>query len=338
MKDIAKEAGISISCVARYINKSGYVSQEKSVKIGEVMERLHYIPNQQARYLREGKTRLIGHVHASSAENIFFSKVAEEIEKASIVAGYQTISISLESENKEVIEQQLMTLLACRVDGLILNPGANGEVARIINEWAKRFEMPIIIIERPTDVYEISKVLVDNIEGSYLATDILISKGHKKIAYFGVDPIKAVEKERYYGYLHAMTMLNNDYANKHSYFTDDYTVENGYNKCLEILELLEGDLPTAICVTSDILVAGVLRALQEKQICVPEEISLIGFDDTIARFFSPPVSTMKLPIREIALAAIELLMEIIETDEAASTRTIKIAPSYKERESVRELK
>lgn len=340
MKDIAKKAEVSISCVARYINKSGYVSEEKMKRIEQVMEQLHYIPNQQAKGFRDGKSKLIGHIHKSSEENIFFSKMAEAIGKEGFARGYQTISVAFEGDNIEAVEQQMMALLTCRVDGIILNPGTDGEIAINISEWAKKYDIPLVMIERTAEIFEIDKILVDNAEGSYLATNILIAKGHSKIAYLGVEVVSTVEKERYYGYVQAMKQVDERYAKENSYFVKRYFVEDGYQKCMEILDKMEGRLPTAIFVASDILAAGVLRALSDKNISVPEQISVVGYDDTIARFLSPPLSTLRLPLEEIASAAVGMLIDSIGQEESLTTlskKMIKIGPTYKERKSVREL-
>lgn len=338
MKRIAEEASVSVSCVARCVNQSGYVAEEKKKRIYEVMQKLNYIPNQQAKCLRDGRSKLIGHIHVTSEENIFFSKIAATIEKESFARGYKTISIAFEEGNMEMVEKQLMDLLAYRVDGIILNPGINGNIVRELGERMKQLTIPMVMIEWPADVYEVDKVLVDNTEGSYIAVERLLSAGHEKIIYLGRQSEETVEKERYYGYVQAMRRLHESYAEEHSYFVEEYTVGQGYGKCLEILEELKEDMPSAIFASSDILAAGVLRALYEKNIRVPDEISVIGYDDTIAKFLSPPLSTMRLPVKEIARAAVDALIAKLEHPaESIGNRTVKIGPVYIERKSVRKI-
>lgn len=338
MKRIAEEAAVSVSCVARCVNKSGYVVEEKRRRICEVMDRLHYIPNQQAKCLRDGCSKLIGHIHVTSEENIFFTKIAATIEKESFTRGYKTISIAFEEGNMEMVENQLRDLLAYRVDGIILNPGINGRIVRELGEKVKGLTIPTVMIERPADVYEVEKVLVDNTEGSYIATERLLAAGHRKIVYLGRESEEPVEQERYHGYVQAMRGVDDAYVQRHSYFTQEYTVEHGFMKCMEILEKMGEDMPTAIFASSDILAAGVLRALYEKKIRVPEDISVIGYDDTIAKFLSPPLSTMRLPVREIAEAAVDALITKLEKPGGNSgNRTVKIGPVYVERNSVRDL-
>ena len=184
------------------MNNSGYVAEEKRRRISEVMDRLHYIPNQQAKCLRDGCSKLIGHIHVTSEENILFTKIAATIERESFSRGYKTISIAFEEGNMEMVENQLRDLLAYRVDGIILNPGINGKIVKELGEKVKGLTIPMVMIERPADVYEVEKVLVDNTEGSYIATEKLLAAGHRKIVYLGRESEEPVEQERYLSLIH----------------------------------------------------------------------------------------------------------------------------------------
>ena len=168
----------------------------------------------------------------------------------------------------------------------------------------------------------------------------LQNAGHRRIAYLGVVQEEIVEQERYHGYLQAMKGIDEEYAIKNSYFAEAYTVENGYKGCLEILDKRTGEeQPTAIFAASDILAAGVYRALMERKIQIPEDISVVGYDDTIAKFLSPPLSTMQLPVEEIAEAAVNALINKLEEKEQHSgNRTVKIGPVFIERNSIKNIK
>lgn len=337
LKMIAEEAGVSVSCVTRYINKSGYVSKEKKKRLDAVLERMNYTPNQQARYLRGGRSNLIAHIHQNSEENIFFTKIAVSIEKKSYERGYRTISYSLEAENIHALNKILADVYFYGVDGIIMN---SGDVKGMIDTMAEKLEeivVPVVMIERPADIYGIEKILIDNEEGSYTATKRLGNAGHKQIAFLGVGYDSAVENERYYGYQQAMKDINSNYAREHSYFVDDYGVEDGYIKTKEILKnCKESERPTAIFAASDILAAGVYRALMELHISIPEDISVVGYDDTIAQFLSPPLSTLELPAEEIGEAAVETLISKIKNPDQ-HVKTIKISPVFVERNSIKRI-
>ena len=155
LKDIADEAGVSISCVTRCVNGSGYVSKEKREKVCQVMERMHYIPNQQAKVLRGGSSRLLGHVHAVADENIFFTKMAVTIERKSFEKGYKTITYALDTGDVKMLEGILLDLISYGVDGIIINAGIDKEITEEIGRKAKKLSVPLVMIERPADVYEI---------------------------------------------------------------------------------------------------------------------------------------------------------------------------------------
>lgn len=337
MKMIADRAGVSLSCVTRCVNGTGYVSDEKKQKVFRVMEELNYIPNQQAKCLRQGHSKLFGHIYMATDENIFFTMLATRIERKSFKKGYKIISYALNEGDAQKLDNILNDLLSYGVDGIIFNCGKAREIVDGIGKKVKKMSIPIVMIERPADVYEIEKILVDNAEGSYVATKNLSIMGHKKIAYLGVNQVEIVEQERYYGYVQAMKDIDYEYAQNHSYFVENYTVENGYRKTLEILEK-NNELPTAIFAASDILAAGVYRALTEKNVKIPDKISVVGYDDTIAKFLSPPLSTMQLPVEEIAEMAVEVLIDKIEgKGQQLTNRTVKLGPVFVERESIKNI-
>ena len=338
-KMIAEEAGVSLSCVTRYINGSGYVSEKKKEKVRAVMETLHYIPNQQAQYLRGGQSRVIGHIHTALNENFLFVKIASSIELESYARGYRTISYSLEPDNTRQLEEMMTDLLSYGVDGIIINTGDDRSVIRQIERVAGSITAPMVMIERPSNAYGIEKLLFDHAEGSYISTKKLYGAGHVDIAYLGVKPTVPVEQERYQGYVQAMQDINCAYYKSHSWFVDCYSVENGYAKSLEIFADLEEEaFPTAVFVSSDILAAGVYRGFMEMGIRIPEQISVVGYDDTIAQFLSPPLSTMRLPAEEIAETAVDILIRKIERQEQHSgNRTTKIGPVFIERNSIRKI-
>lgn len=341
LKMIAEEAGVSISCVTRCVNGSGYVSEEKRAKVYAVMKEMNYIPNQQAKFLRGGQSKIIGHIHLATDENILFVKISATIERKSYERGYKTISYALEEGNNiQMLNEMLADLLSYGVDGIIINAGGEKNIIQEVGRRANSISVPVVMIERPADVYEIEKILIDNEEGSYVAVQRLHDNGHRNIAYLGVVQNAPVEKERYRGYVQAMKSINPEYYESHSYFVEEYTVENGYLKTLEIFDgMKEPDYPTAVFAASDILAAGVYRAFMEKGIQIPNQISVVGYDDTIAKFLSPPLSTMQLPVEEIAAAAVEALIKKVEEKERCTgNRTMKIGPIFVERSSIKNIR
>lgn len=340
LKMIAEKAGVSVSCVTRCINNSGYVAEKKKEIVRAVMEELNYVPNRHARMLRGEKSRLLAYIYWAADENIFFTKIATRIERISFEKGYTVLSFALTNANTHTFKDMMETLMSYGVDGLIFNTGDNTSIIAKVREVVRKISVPVVMIERCGNIYEVEKVLIDNTEGSYIAVSKLADFGHHRIGFLGVEPKKKVEKERYRGYEQAMQEINPEYVSEHSYFATDYTVENGYNRFGKILDdiQMEDDRPTAFLIASDILAAGAYRAAVERGIRIPEDISLIGYDDTIAEFLAPPLSTMQLPAEEIAEAAIDTLIEKIEDlSSYDGHRTVKIGPIFIERSSVKKI-
>lgn len=337
LKMIADAAGVSVSCVTRCINSSGYVSEKKREKVLQVMKDLNYIPNRQAKSLRGGYSKLLGFIYFSTDENIFFTKTAMRIERMSFEKGYTVISYALSRANLYRLKEVIESLLSYGVDGIIFNSGNEAGIIKRISSCIKGISVPVVMIERTEGIYEVEKVRVDNAAGSHMAVKRLQEAGHSRIAFLGVEQKEAVEQERYEGYVSAMREIDPEYARENSYFVEEYTVKNGYLKCLELLEKSDGDTrPTAIFAASDILAAGVYRALQEHNIRIPGEISVVGYDDTIAEFLSPPLSTMQMPVEEIAEAALEILIEKIEGNYIGN-KTVEISPVFIQRSSICEI-
>lgn len=343
LKMIAEKAGVSVSCVTRCINNSGYVSEKKRKLVQDVMKELNYVPNRQARMLRGEKSKLLAYIYLAADENIFFTKIATRIERVSFEKGYTILSFALTNANTVAFKEVMGSLMSYGVDGLIFNTGSNQSIISKVREVVRTVSVPTVMIERCGDIFDVEKVLIDNTEGSYIAVSKLAELGHRRIGFFGVEPNTKVENERYRGYQQAMKEVNPEYASTHCYFTTEYTVENGYYKFLDILDIIQKEhkdiRPTAFLISSDILAAGAYRAVSEKGLKIPEDISLIGYDDTIAEFLAPPLTTMQLPAEEIAEAATDILIERIESlTQYDGHRTVKIGPIFVSRSSVKDIR
>ena len=181
--------------------------------------------------------------------------------------------------------------------------------------------------------------MIDNEEGSYIATKKLYNAGHKQIAFLGVKQNSAVENERYYGYQQAMKGINHDYAKEHSYFVDEYSVEDGYRETKRILESCgESQRPTAILVASDILAAGVYRALMELSINIPEDISIVGFDNYLYEGLCDiTITSYEVDIKEMVRCAVKIIASLVEHGSAPSDMRL-VSGTVVEKESVRQIR
>ncbi|MBN2853896.1 MAG: LacI family DNA-binding transcriptional regulator [Clostridia bacterium] len=328
ISDIARMAGVSPSTVARVIHNNGYVSLSNRKIIEEVIEKYHYVPNRAAQGLKNKNTKIIGHVVPDDQTNHVFSLITGAIKKAAEESGYHIITVS-NVKSKEHEEHMVEELLSRMVDGLIFTSSCSPELVR---EVVKR-EIPVVMIERPHDIENIEKVLIDNHRGSYLAVKHLIDHNHRNIGYIGKDIGSRVEEERLDGFVTACKESGIITDQSDICLVEDYTSEDGYAAALKLMKN-ETDL-TALFISSDILAAGVMQYLYEQGIKVPDDISIVGYDDTLSRFMAPGLTTVALPFEEIGKTAMKALMDVIENKE--SGHEFRLTPYMVERDSVRKI-
>lgn len=333
LSDVAKEANVSITTVARYVNQSGYVSQKTQQAIREAIERVGYMPNHTAKALRNGQSKILGHIVPYSPINTFFQKLSYSVNKLAYESGYQVLSVVLGEHTPEALKEMVERLLSYQVEGIIFSSFIQNEMDKEIKEYLDSLVVPIIMIERAAECFGIDKVLINSAEGSYILTRKLLEAGHRDIAYIGKQMKYSVEKERYKGFLAAIQergiSVNEE---ERLFFAEEYTVEEGEAQAEKMLRMQR--LPTAIVAASDILASGVLNALYRHNLRVPEDVSVVGYDDTIAQFLCPPLTTAHVPVGELARSAINIMIHKLSNKKGECGKNITVSPYLIERQSV----
>ncbi len=331
VSDIAKMANVSPSTVARVLNGSGYVSDSKRRIIEEVINRLGYVPNKVAQGLKKNSTNIIGHVLPSSYVNPFFGQVADAIDKAAENMGYHVLTMVTQMDDAKE-KEHVEDLVSHMVEAVIFT-AETGRKTEVI-EWLVNLGIPVIMIERPRNVSGIDKVLIDNKEGSYIATSHIIAKGHRHIGYIGRTADMTVEIERYEGYCTALSQAGLQIEEKHVLFVPKYTVEYGFEAARHIMET--NNPPTAIFAASDVFACGAIQYLYKKGLRIPDDISLVGYDDTLASFLSPPITSLAFPMEEIGKVTIQMILER-KRDNRKSAKTVTLTPMLADKGSVKEI-
>ena len=188
MIDIARHVNLSPATISRVIHNSGYVSAENRQKVQQALKELSYVPNRIAQGLRKQKTKMIGHILPRPYPNPFYSEISRGVDLGAYENDYHVLTLSSYRDPKR--ESMLIDdLLSRMVDGIIFTNTIS--VANI--EKVKNLGMHVVAVDRMADVPGIDKVLVDHLEGSFLAAQYLMHNNHEKIAYFGVKCINNVE-------------------------------------------------------------------------------------------------------------------------------------------------
>lgn len=315
--DVANYAGVSIATVSRVVNKSENVSDEMRNKVLNAINILGYRPSRTAQRLRARKSLVIGLI-ISDIQNPFFTSVVRGIED---VAHKQDFSVILcnSDEDPEKERQYIDVMRSEEVAGVIITSTSQA------TENIERFivsGIPIVAMDRSIRHHQVDSVSVENTAGAHEAVSYLIEKGHRQIGFIGL-PLKLTPgKERQEGYINALRdhglELNSDLM-----CVGDSRQESGF-KCAT--ELVESGIPlTAIFSSNNLMTLGALGAIMSKGLSIPEDISLIGFDDMPwAPYLCPPLTAVAQPTYELGRRAAELLMRrIANPDEVGESVRLK---------------
>jgi LacI family transcriptional regulator len=317
MNDVARLANVSIATVSHVINGTRFVSAERVERVHAAMQELGYTPDATARSLRVGRTDTIGLVIPDTS-NPFFAALARWIEEAGFESGYSTI-LANSDERPDREHRHVSTLVSKRVDGLILAPsrGDHSTLTRLL----ENARMPVVVVDRDASLPNADVVLYDNAGGSYEATRHLIDLGHTCIGCVAGPADATSAAERVKGFRKAIAEAGLSLP-AHAVVESDFHFAGGREATARLLAT--GEPFTALFAANDLMAAGAVRALAERGISVPGDMSVIGFDDApLAEMISPALTTMRQPLQDMAHAAVSLLLaRMTESNGAAPTRRI----------------
>jgi LacI family transcriptional regulator len=320
--EVAKAAGVSITTVSRVINKFPTVKEDNRRRVEEVIRRLKFKPNLAAQQLASGSNNTVG-LEIPRYEGIFYSYYAMEIFRSAGIA----------CDNLRV------DLLLHLTDGkTAMNPTAVGGVvfADVINnrshvEMLLEMGVPVVVMNYFVRDLDVSSVSIDNLKGAQTATEYLIGLGHQKIAFISGDLMTQGAGDRLEGY--RMSLEKAGIAFCEDYFLKgDYSRKSARSATEKILGLKER--PTAIFASSDDMAMEVVSVLLESDLKVPQDISIIGFDDDPVCLYGPvALTTIRQPLREMAQTAVKELYLKMQ-DPGRETTHIILSPDLVIRDSV----
>lgn len=328
--DIAEKAGLSITTVSRVLNGKAQqyrIGKKSQQKIEEAAKEMHYVPNHFAANLRSGKSNTIALIVPSLA-NPFFASIASEINAEIRKSGYITM-ISDSDENTEVEKMVLEQLSSRNIEGLIIAP-CGDQWEHIKNLYDKG--LPVVCIDRYFENLDLPYVSTDNYDGAYQATQLLIKNGHASIACIQGVQESTPNRLRVKGFIDALKKSDiTDYY----VVGDDFTLQNGYLETKLLLQ--QKKYPTAIFALSNTIAMGCMRALKEENKKIPDDISLITFDEhPYLDFLSTPLSCVAQPVSDISKIATKFLFSKINNKEI-KTNHVLLKPEIKIKESIKRI-
>jgi DNA-binding LacI/PurR family transcriptional regulator len=314
IRDVARRAGVSIATVSRAVNRIPTVDPALAERVWRAINEVGYLPNTQARALVSGRSHMLGLI-VSEITNPFFPELVQEFENLAVTQGYEVL-IGSTNYSPERTESLIRRMLQRNVDGVaVMTFGIEEDLVQKLVER----EFPLVFVDAGPDLPNIRVLKVNYGEGIRQAVQHLAALGHRGIAFI-TGPLRlrsAVSRRD--AFLKSMAELGLIVPAEHI-VEGDHTMEGGITSMEQLTALAE--LPTAVICSNDMTAIGALHALYRTTQNVPQEISVVGFDDIhLAQFMLPPLTTVQMSCKDLATAAVEALRAGIERDHPKAAKT-----------------
>ncbi|MEJ2613694.1 MAG: LacI family DNA-binding transcriptional regulator [Ignavibacteriaceae bacterium] len=336
IKDVAKTANVSTATVSLVINNHKRISPETRVKVNKAIRELNYHPFRSARGLVSQKTGNIGFIltedHFLRSEP-FYTRIFLGTEFAARENEFYILLTTVPSGFKAG-DRLPRFVLERNVDGIIIA----GKVPDDLIKSLEKYSPPLVFIDYYPENNKYSNVLIDNVSGGKKAVQHLIDYGHEKIGFIAGDIQHPSIKDRFQGYKIAMEEKGLAYNDTY-YVTDEENParENGYSAAKKLLN--KNKKITAIFACNDAMAIGVMQYLKEKKIKIPEDISIIGFDNVEADLsLDPPLSTISVKKTDMGIEAIHLMAEVLNNNKVKSIKKVLVPVELISRKSTIQLK
>lgn len=306
LRDVAKEANVSLATASCVINRSKRVSPELTARVQAAIAKLGYRPNSLARGLRTNQTMTLGLI-TSDIANFYYADVARGVEDRAEREGYSLFLCNTDADPRRE-ERYVQTLLGRQVDGIVFTSIRQNDdsVVRLCEEG-----FPLVLINRRVQGFQTDYVGTDNVRGAIKAVSYLVSLGHQRIGFISGSSYSTASAERLEGFRAALERYHLP-ADPSLIQEGDLKQESGYSAAKLLLSA--ENRPTAIFAANDLMAFGVLEAAAELGFEVPEDLSVMGFDDNrVAALHGIGLSTMRQPAYQMGRLAAEILLGKIQS-------------------------
>jgi LacI family transcriptional regulator len=314
IRDVARRAGVSIATVSRAVNRIPTVDPELAERVWHAIKEVGYLPNTQARALVSGRSHMLGLI-VSEITNPFFPELVQEFENLAVAQGYEVL-IGSTNYSPERTEMLIRRMLQRNVDGVaVMTFGIEEDLVQKLVER----EFPLVFVDAGPDLPNIRVLKVNYGEGIRQAVQHLAALGHRNIAFLTGPLHLRSAMARRDAFLKSMAELGLRVPVEHL-AEGDHTMEGGIGAMEKLIALAE--LPTAVLCSNDMTAIGALHALYRTTHQVPQDVSVVGFDDIhLAQFMLPPLTTVQMSCKDLAAAAVEALRAGIEKDNPRAAKT-----------------
>lgn len=328
IKDIAKLANVSHTTVSRALNDSPFIKEDTKKRILEIASQLNYTPNYNAKNLVLQKSHTIG---------LFFTSITEGTSSSFFIDTIKGVYAVIEDNYNLIVRgidslKDFSSISLQRYDGIILMSQSDKDNALIYHALERK--IPIVVLNRQIGEEKLINIVSDNKKGAYDATQYCIKHGHRHIAIIeGKEGFRSTQ-ERKEGYLEAL--LESNIPIRGEYIVKgDYTIRSGYLAMQKLLSLSQR--PTAVFCSNDDMAIGAMNAVFGSGLSVPDDVSIIGFDDIdLAKYTFPSLTTIKRPVELISIKGTKKLLSLIKNPEKKG-ETIYVPTQLVERNSVKKM-
>lgn len=304
IKDVAKEAGVSIGTVSNALNENRYINPNTKQRVMDAVEKLNYVPNLNGRYLKAGATKTIG-FFTNSISGAYFCSLMDAMSRQCEARGYN-LHVFVTKDSTVIMGN----ILGKNLDGVLIYEDTTVKESEI-----RMFEtegIKVVFLDREVCETGVSSVVFDSYKAGYEACMHLINLGHQRIAFIECVDEVTDSLQRKEGYKAALRECNLPIEEKfiiRGAFQEEYT----YNAMKTFTRFNFSDFPDAFLAGNDLSAIGCIKALWSDGYQVPQDVSVMGFDDIdIAEYFSPALTTMRNPIARQGRLAVDTLLDMIE--------------------------
>ncbi|WP_090138852.1 ribose operon transcriptional repressor RbsR [Kosakonia oryziphila] len=326
MKDVARVAGVSTSTVSHVINKDRFVSDAVRDKVEAAIKTLNYAPSALARSLKINQTRTIGMLITASS-NPFYSELVRGVERSCFERGYSLVLCNTEGDEQRM-NSNLETLMQKRVDGLLL---LCTETHQPSQEIMQRYpSIPTVMMDWAPFNGDSDLIQDNSLLGGDMATQYLINKGFTRIACITGPLDKTPARLRLEGYREAMTRAGLT-IREGDEIESNFEFGGGFEAMQALLAMNER--PQAVFIGNDAMAVGAYQALYQSGLKIPQDMAIVGYDDIeLARYMTPPLSTIHQPKDELGELAIDVLIHRI-AEPGLQQQRLQLTPILMERGS-----
>jgi LacI family transcriptional regulator len=316
MIEVAKEAGVSVATVSRVVNGAGGVTKKLESRVLRAMKKLHYHPSSLARSLKKQRSMLVG-VLVPLLEHPYYSRMASVIERRLFDFGYRALICNAE-EDEDREHAYIEMLLRQRVEGIIIDSSARNSQNLI---ELHENNIPIVLFDRILPDVPCNQVFCDNSQGGFSGIQHLVELGHRRIGVVAAPSYPETLQRRIRGTREAIAAFGLDDDPDLLIVGDTQLFDMGYEAAKHLLQLKHR--PTAIFALTDVTAVGVMHAAAEMNLRIPDDLSLIGYDDIpFAAYTVPGLTTIAQPLVEMGTTAVDFLLRQMEAEDQTPLKAV----------------